>query len=84
MAINAGFMVFQNLIRPVHVALAVVVSPYFDKIVDGFQNRFGFSRRVSITVTALLANLVGTLALMGAGICFAATCAGVPVFPPKF
>jgi phosphoserine phosphatase len=25
LAINAGFMVFQNLIRPVHVALAVVL-----------------------------------------------------------
>jgi hypothetical protein len=81
LAINAGFMVFQNLIRPVHVALAVIVSPYFDKIVDGFQSRFNFSRKASVIITALLANLVGTLALMGAGISIAATLAGVPVFP---
>jgi hypothetical protein len=81
LAINAGFMVFQNIIRPVHVALAVVISPYFDKVVDGFQNRFNFSRKVSVIITALLANLVGTLALMGAGISLAATLAGVPVFP---
>jgi hypothetical protein len=81
LAINAGFMVFQNIIRPVHVALAVMISPYFDKVVLGFQSRFNLSRRASIIVTSLLANLVGTLALMGAGIALAATLAGVPVFP---
>jgi hypothetical protein len=81
LAINAGFMVFQNMIRPVHVALACVISPYFDKVVDGFQSRFNFSRKVSVIVTALLVNLVGTLAIMGAGIQLAATLAGVPVFP---
>lgn len=73
-------MVFQNIIRPVHVALAVIVSPYFDRVVQGCQTRFGMSRRMSIGFVAIMTNLVGTLAFMGAGIALAATCAGVPIF----
>jgi hypothetical protein len=81
LAINAGFMVFQNIIRPVHVALAVLLSPYFDRAVEGFENRFNLSHRASITIIAILVNVVGTLALMGGGIGIAAAFAGVPVFP---
>jgi hypothetical protein len=81
LAINAGFMVFQNIIRPIHVALAVLVSPYFDRVVEGFENRFNLSHRASITIIAILVNVVGTLALMGGGIGIAAAFAGVPVFP---
>jgi ABC-type cobalamin transport system permease subunit len=80
LAINAGFMVFQNVLRPVQIALAVLVSPYFDRVVEGFERRFNLSHRASITVTAILANVVGTLALMAGGIGLAATLAGVPVF----
>jgi hypothetical protein len=80
LAINAGFMVFQNILRPLQIALAVFLSPYFDRVVEGVESRFNLSHRAAITVTAILANVVGTLALMAGGIGLAAAGAGVPIF----
>jgi hypothetical protein len=60
--------------------LAVGITPYFNRFIDGLQNRFQVSRTVAIGLTVIIANIFGTLAFMSSGILLAATLAGVPVY----
>lgn len=83
LAVYAGFWMFNNIVRPMRVGVAVAISPQFEKIVENIRNRFQVSKTVAVTMTVLLANLVGTTLFMSLGIALAALLAGVPVFPPK-
>jgi hypothetical protein len=83
LAVYAGFFVFNNIVRPLRFALSVGVSSQFDKVIKFIQEKFKVSKGVAIGLTVFLANIVGTIALMCAGISLAALAAGVPVFPPK-
>jgi hypothetical protein len=80
LAVYAGFWVFNNIVRPIRLALAVAISPQFDNVVLNIQNRFRVSKAVAITITVILANLIGTTLAMAAGILLASTLAGVPIF----
>jgi hypothetical protein len=80
LAVYAGFFVFNNIIRPVRLAVAVGVTPYFTRFINGLQNRLKVNRTVAIGLTVILANIVGTITFMSAGILLAAALAGVPVF----
>jgi hypothetical protein len=80
LAVYAGFWVFNNVVRPIRLAVAVAISPQFDNIVLGIQNRLKVSKATAITVTVVIANLIGTTFFMSAGILFASVLAGVPIF----
>jgi hypothetical protein len=80
LAIYAGFYVFNSIIRPIRVAVAVSVSPFFDRVISGIQNRLKVNRTIAIVLTVVSVNLIGTLAIMCGCIQVAATAAGVPVF----
>ena len=80
LTIYAGFFVFNNIIRPVRVAVAVAISPKFDRTIARIQKKLKVSKAVAVTVTVVLANIVGTLTAMAAGISIASICAGVPVW----
>jgi hypothetical protein len=80
LATYAGFWVMNNFLRPVRLALAVGVSPAFDRVIQRLQVKLNVNKTTAIVVTVLLANLVGTTVCMSAGILLASTLAGVPVF----
>jgi hypothetical protein len=80
LAVYAGFWVFNNLIRPVRLAVAVGVAPFLDRVVLSIQNKLHVRKGTAIFVTVIVANVFGTIAFMSAGILLAATLAGVPVF----
>jgi hypothetical protein len=80
LAVYAGFYVFNNIVRPIRFALSVSVSIYFDRLVQGIQDKFKVKRGVAIGLTVFLANVVGTIALMCLGISIASAAAGVPVW----
>ncbi len=80
LAVYAGFWVFNNIIRPLRFALAVAVSPYFDRFVSFIQEKTGLGRGWSIGLVVFLANVVGTLSLMCLGISGASILAGVPIW----
>ena len=61
--------------------MSVAISPKFDDIVLGVQNRLGVKKATAVTIVVLIANLFGTTLFMSLGILIAATLAGVPVFP---
>lgn len=81
--VYSGFFVFNNIIRPLRLAIAAGVSPYFDRAVNSIQTRFNVRRGTAIGLTVFLANFCGTIALMASGILLAGAAAGVPVFPPR-
>ena len=80
LAVYAGFWVFNNLVRPLRLAVALGVAPAFDRIVANIQTKLRVNKGTAIFVTVMIANLFGTLACMSAGILLAGTLAGVPVF----
>jgi hypothetical protein len=80
LAIYAGFYVFNSVIRPIRVAVAVSVSPFFNRIIAGIQNRLKVNRTVAIVLTVVTVNLMGTIGIMCGCIQVAAIAAGVPVF----
>jgi hypothetical protein len=80
LAVYAGFYVFNNIVRPIRLALSVSVSIYFERVVAFFQETFKVNKGVAVGLTVFFANVVGTITLMCLGISIAATAAGVPVF----
>ena len=80
LAVYAGFYVFNNIVRPIRLALSVSVSIYFERAVGFIQETFKVNKGVAVGLTVFFANVVGTITLMCLGISIAATAAGVPVF----
>ena len=83
LAVYAGFYVFNNIVRPLRFALSVSVSIYFDRVVQGIQDKFKVKKSVAVGLTVFLANVVGTIMLMCLGISIASTAAGVPIWATK-
>mmetsp|Transcript_9049 Transcript_9049/g.19107 ORF Transcript_9049/g.19107 Transcript_9049/m.19107 type:complete len:324 (-) Transcript_9049:286-1257(-) len=83
LAVYAGFYVFNNIIRPLRFGASVIVSKYFDNFVSFIQNKTKLSRKWSIAIVVIIANVFGTFAAMGLGVSLASAAAGVPIFPPK-
>ena len=83
LAVYAGFYLFNNIVRPIRLAVSVGVTPYFDRAVNSIQKRTKLSKSASIGVVVFLANVCGTLSFMSFGIMLASVAAGVPIYPPK-
>jgi hypothetical protein len=80
LAVYAGFWVFNNIVRPLRLTVAIAIGPQFDNVVAGIEKRMRVSRGVAIFITVLFANLFGTILAMASGVLLASTLAGVPVF----
>ena len=83
LAVYAGFYIFNNVVRPIRLAVSVGVTPYFDRAVAAVQRKTKLNKSASIGVVVFLANVCGTLTAMSLGILVASIAAGVAIFPPK-
>jgi hypothetical protein len=83
LAVYAGFYVFNNIVRPIRLAISIGVTPYFEKAVATIQRKTGFNKTLSIGIVVFLANICGTTSLMAFSVWIASLAAGVPVFVPK-
>lgn len=83
LAVYAGFYVFNNIVRPIRLAISIGVTPYFDKAVATIQRKTGFNKTLSIGIVVFLANICGTTSLMAFSVWIASLAAGVPIFVPK-
>ena len=82
LAVYAGFYIFNNVVRPIRLAVSVGVTPYFDRAVAAVQRKTKLNKSASIGVVVFLANFCGTLTAMSLGVLVASIAAGVPIFPP--
>lgn len=80
LAIYSGFFVFLNVVRPLRFALALTISPQFDRIIRALQRRFRASRPVAIAWTVALLNVCGSFAVLFAGLAVASLLSGVPIW----
>lgn len=81
LAVYAGFFVFNNIVRPLRMALAIAICPAFDQAVDWVQKRVGLNNKaIAVGITVFLTNVVGTLVAFASGVSVASHLAGVPVF----
>lgn len=83
LGVYAGFYVFNNIVRPARVALAVTLGPQFERWLEGWQRRLKVNRATAIAIQVFLFNVVMTVGVMAGGILLASTWAGVPVFVKK-
>jgi len=83
LGVYAGFYVFNNIVRPIRLAISVGVTPYFDKAVATVERKTGLKKSLSIGIVVFLANICGTTSLMSLAIWIASLAAGVPIMPPK-
>ena len=80
LAVYAGLVVLQNVIRPVRFAASVALSPSFDRLIDKVMDRFKMGKAKAMAVVVFSVNVVGTFALMFGGIALASLLSGVPVW----
>lgn len=83
LGVYAGFYVFNSFIRPFRFAISVGVSRYLDRVIAKIQNALKVNKGIAIFITVMLLNVVGTCALMFAGVSLASLASGVPIFPGK-
>jgi len=83
LAIYAGFTVMLNVIRPARLALSIAISPAWERMQKAVQARLGVSPKIATGLVVVFVNLVGTCALMGAGVGLASLLSGVPVWAKR-
>lgn len=74
-----GLYIISNLIRPLRIALALSISPAFDKFIKNIERTLNCKRGLAIILTVLLANVVGTFAFLFGGLGLASALTGVPI-----
>ena len=79
LAAYSAFYVINNFLRPFRVAIAVSVSPFFEKLIKSFQTKLGLGRKAAIALVVFLFNIVGTTSAMFLGVSAATLISGIPI-----
>ena len=81
LAIYGGFWVTNNILRPLRFSLSLVLTPFFNKLIDLVQGKTGFKRPTSTGIVVFLVNVCGTISYLVLGLLAATTIAHVPLLP---
>ena len=81
LAIYGGFWVTNNILRPLRFSLSLVLTPFFNKIIDLVQSKTGFKRPTSTGIVVFLVNFCGTISYLVLGLLAATTITGTPLLP---
>jgi hypothetical protein len=81
LAIYGGFWVTNNILRPLRFSLSLVLTPFFNKLIDLVQGKTGFKRATSTGIVVFLVNVCGTVSYLVLGLIAATTMASVPLLP---
>ena len=79
LALNAGFMAMDSVMKPFRLALAIAAAPYADKVMGWLKSKFNGSKSIS-TGVALASVIVSSFGMFAGGIALASSFSGVPVF----
>ena len=79
LALYAGFTITLNILRPVRFAFSMALSPYFERLDNFFQRKFGVSQRIAVGMIVVFVNLIGTCSLLSCGVGLASVLSGVPM-----
>jgi len=82
LAVYAGYYVtIGTVMRPLRIAIAMGLTPLFNKFIDQVMERLSCSKYVAFGVTVFLANICGTISLFAIGLRLVTWFTGVPLFP---
>lgn len=81
LAIYGGFWVTNNILRPLRFSLSLILTPFFNKLVDLVQSKTGFKRATSTGIVVFLVNVCGTITYLVLGLLLATSITGVPLRP---
>lgn len=79
LAIYGGFWVTNNILRPLRFSLSLVLTPFFNKLIDFVVLRTGFKRPTSTGIVVFLVNFCGTISYLVLGLLAATTLTGTPL-----
>jgi hypothetical protein len=80
-AVYAGYWIAMNFLRPARIAVAVTISPFFDRLMGFVQKRFSFPKPAAFFFVVFLVNVVGTLTFLISGLVLTSSIIGIPLFP---
>ena len=83
LAIYAGYFAANNILRPLRFSLSLVITPFFNRVIESIQKKTGYKKAVSTGIVVFCVNIMGTISYMLLGISAASWFTGVPIFPPK-
>lgn len=76
----AGFFLLGNVLRPVRIALAVTISPFFDKLVNFLESTFKLKKKAyAFAMAVFCVNVCGSISYLVGGLAIASGYTGVPV-----
>ena len=76
----ATYAVIGNLLRPLRFTLAVAVTPFFDRLVLFFQNKFNVRPAVAFGLCVFCVNVCGSFTYLFLGLRLATLITGTPLF----
>jgi len=79
LAIYGGFWVTNNILRPLRFSLSLVLTPFFNKLIDFVVLRTGFKRPTSTGIVVFLVNFCGTISYLVLGLLAATTLTSTPL-----
>lgn len=79
LAIYGGFWVTNNILRPLRFSLSLVLTPFFNKLIDFVVLRTGYKRPTSTGIVVFLVNFCGTISYLVLGLLAATTLTGTPL-----
>ena len=80
-AIYSGLWAANNIIRPLRLSLSIVISPFFESLVDTIQVKTKTKRATATGIVVFLVNFVGTLSYLFGGLYLASLAFNVKLLP---
>jgi hypothetical protein len=81
-AVYAGYWIAMNFLRPARIAVAVTISPLFDRLMGFMQKKFSLSKPAAFALVVFLVNVVGNLTFLISGLFLTSSIIGIPLIPP--
>jgi hypothetical protein len=81
-AVYAGYWIAMNFLRPARIAVAVTMSPFFDRFMGFVQKKFSLKKPAAFALVVFLVNVMGTLTFLMSGLVLTSSIIGIPLFPP--
>ena len=78
---GAIYITLGSLLRPVRAAIATGISPFFNRIIEGLQENFKFSKPMAIFTVIFMGNIVFTIGWLLFNLRVACWVFRVPVAP---
>ena len=69
-----------HIARPARVALALAARGYWDVIVYSVRARLKVNQVIAVALVAFFVNVLGSCALLAAGVALASLLSGVPIW----